>query len=532
MDATSSNLPWPDDPQVLKRLLLEQQAHIADLEQQRLTWQQKQIELELEKLRLEHRLAVLLKRYYGPRSEKVDLGQLLLEFAQHLEARPLPAEDLPPENSSPEAPRRLRRGRRNLAAFDHLPTLRQVHDLPDPEKPCPCCGQERVKIGEETTWQVEYVPGHFQRIEHVQIKYACRQCEQEARPPQITLAEKPLQPIDKGLPGPGLLAYVVTAKFADYMPLYRLENIFARNGFEISRATLCLWAADVADLIEPLYRRMVERVLQSHVIATDDTVLPMLAAEKCRQARLWIYLGDDDQPYNVFDFTASRSRDGPAKFLGDYSGVLLADAYGGYDGICLEKAITQAGCWAHARRKFVDCQSLLTQVTGPALKLIGQLFQIEEQAKKLSGAERLALRQRESVPLLDELRQGLVTWQGQLLPKHPVAGAIGYILNQWGPLTAHTRDGAVAIHNNLAEQQMKRIALNRKNSLFVGNERGGRTAAILSSITSTCRRHDIDPQRYLTQLLTNLPATPLSQLDHWLPDAWLRQQVALDASPQ
>ena len=114
----------------------------------------------------------------------------------------------------------------------------------------------------------------------------------------------------------------------------------------------------------------------------------------------------------------------------------------------------------------------------------------------------------------------------------PVAGAIGYILNQWGPLTAHTRDGAVAIHNNLAEQQMKRIALNRKNSLFVGNERGGRTAAILSSITSTCRRHDIDPQRYLTQLLTNLPATPLSQLDHWLPDAWLRQQVALDASPQ
>ena len=278
----------------------------------------------------------------------------------------------------------------------------------------------------------------------------------------------------------------------------------------------------MAGIIKPLYDRMIQRVLGGHVIHTDDTVMPMLAPGQTRQARLWVYVGDEANPYNLFDFTISRSRDGPATFLRGYDQVIVADAYGGYDGICLEGGITQAGCWAHARRKFVEARDLSPKIVDEALLLIGKLFTIERQAreKALNSADRLQLRQTHSQPIIAELRDKLPAWKQSLLPKHPVALAIGYVLNQWKPLTAFLADGAIALHNNLAEQEMKRIALNRKNSLFVGNERGGHTAAILSSLTSTARRHGIDPQIYLTQLWTNLPATPLSQLDDWLPDRW------------
>ena len=200
--------------------------------------------------------------------------------------------------------------------------------------------------------------------------------------------------------------------------------------------------------------------------------------------------------------------------------MIVADAYGGYDGICVEAGITQAGCWAHARRKFVDTRDLSPKIADPALLLIGKLFTIEQQIKDRSAEDRRSLRESQSKPIITELREKMLEWKQTLLPRHPVSGAINYVLNQWAPLTAFLTDGAIAIHNNIAEQEMKRIALNRKNSLFVGNQRGGATAAILSSFTSTCRRHGIDPQVYFTQLLTNLPTTRVSQLDDWLPDQW------------
>jgi transposase len=520
--STEAIQPLPDDPAVLKSI-------IATITRQRDEAARQRDEAQLKALRLEHQLEQLKKRYYGPRADKLDLGQLLLEFAVVLEARPVNPDDLPPPMSVEQAAaskvRRVRRGRRKIADLHKLPVLRNVHDLSEDQKPCPCCGQERQKIGEESSWQIEFFPGHFGRIENVQVKYACKHCQQSDNP-QITLAPKPPAPIDKGMAGPGLLAFVMTSKYADHLPLYRLESIFSRNGFEIDRSTMSVWAGDVADLLGPLYKLMVRRVLESHVIATDDTVLPMLAPEKTRQARIWIYFGDDHHPFNVFDFTLSRSRDGPALFLKNYNQVLLADAYGGYEGICAQKDIVQAGCWAHARRRFVDAQKLSPAIAVEALALIGRLFTIEQQAKDLSCDQRLTLRAQHSLPVIERLHEKLLVWKQQLLPKHPMAEAVGYVLNQWKPLIAFLTDGAIPIHNNLAEQQMKRIAIGRKNYLFVGNERGGRTAAILSSITSTCRRHDIDPQVYLTQLLVNLPSTPMSQLDQWLPDVWKRRQDA------
>jgi transposase len=551
----------PDDPRLLKALLVEREEHVAELHSlhedrvaevlgkleritaefaqaraaagQRIAEREQRIaDLELEHLRVKQQLLVALKKLYGPRADRVategDVAQLLLEFATDLEARPVDPAVIPPADATtgpvdPKDVRRVkRRGRRDLGSdqFDHLPVIRHEHDLAEKDKPCPCCNQPRTKIGQESSWQIEYVPGFFQRIEHVRLKYACGVCEQNAVNPNIVLADKPTQPVEKGMAGPGLLAHVVTAKFADYLPLYRLENVFARGGFEISRTTQSVWCKDVADILLPLHDRMVERVLAGHVIQTDDTVMPMLAPGKTKQARIWVYVGDQANPYNVFDFTISRSRDGPAAFLKGYDQTILADAYGGYDGICVEGGITQAGCWAHARRKFVDARDLSPGIADDALRLIGRLFAIEQQAKGMTDPDRLQLRQSQSQPVVDELERKLPVWRQALLPKHPVAQAAGYLVNQWGPLTAFLADGAVPIHNNVAEQEMKRIALNRKNSLFVGNEAGGRTAAILSGFTSTCRRHGIDPQVYLTQLLTNLPDTPVSRLDQWLPDRW------------
>ena len=239
---------------------------------------------------------------------------------------------------------RRRRGRRALANFENLPLTTQVYELSAAERACPGCGQERKEMGAEESGQIEYVPGRFQRIRHLRKKYACTQCEAAGETPQIRLAARADSPLERGLAGPGLLAYIVTSKFADYLPLYRLEEIFARQGFEISRATQSVWCGDVADLAEPLYRRMAERVRQSHVVATDDTVLPMLSAGKTQPARMWVYVGDAAHPYNVFDFTLRRSRDGPQQFLKDYTQVLLADAYGGYNGVVAGNRLTRAGC--------------------------------------------------------------------------------------------------------------------------------------------------------------------------------------------
>ena len=206
---------------------------------------------------------------------------------------------------------RRHKGRRNLADSENLPVTTHVHELSAEERACPCCGVQRQEIGADESWQVEYYPGHFERIQHLRKKYACPGCESNGAGPSIQTAAKPEAAIEKGMAGPGLLAYIVTSKFSDYLPLYRLEDIFERQGFEISRATQSIWCGDVADLVEPLYELMAARVRASHVVATDDTIMPMLAKGKTANARMWVYVGDEAGPYNIFDFTLNRGRDGP-----------------------------------------------------------------------------------------------------------------------------------------------------------------------------------------------------------------------------
>jgi transposase len=541
----------PNDPRSLKTMVLsltqerdeaqrqcEASQRQCEASNQKLqVLQAKHDDLYLENLHLAVELARYKKQFYGPKADRMDQGQLVLEFAGQLEARPiepdmLPA-DIPEASVDKTTVRRVRsRGRRDLSQLDHLPLVEKVHALPEAQCVCPVCTSRRQQIGQEISYTIERIPAHFERIKHIQLKYACRQCEQNGLNPNLELGEKKnASPIDKGMAGPGLLAYVATAKFADFLPLYRLESIFAREGLEIDRGTLCLWMHDVAGIVKPIYDLMVQRVLLSHMLATDDTVFPLLQPGKARQARMWIYRGDGVNPYNVFEFTIGRGRDGPAGFLGggaarrgQFNGTLLADAYGGYEGICIEKEIVKAGCWSHARRKFVDAQATAPPLAQEIVGLIGQLFAIEEEGNALAEPQRLHLRQTQSQPVLDQLRPLLLEHQQRLVPKHPMNQAIAYTLNQWSELTVFAEDPRVPIHNNLAEQEMKRIALLRKNALFAASFRGGTTAAILSSITSSCRRHGINPQVYFTQLLTNLNDTPMSQLPDWLPDVWQRRQ--------
>ena len=483
-------------------------------------------DLQVENLRLQVELERYKKWYYGPRADRLqssaDLAQMLLNFAGEMDRKPVNPDDLPPRSEPAEELRRVKRrkGRRNLANFENLPVTTQVHELSAAERACPCCGVERREIGTDESWQVEYLPGHFERIQHLRRKYACPGCESNGNNPQMETAAKPEAAIDKGMAGPGLLAYIVTSKYSDYLPLYRLEDIFERQGFEISRATQSVWCGDVADLAGPLYELMADRMRASHVVATDDTIMPMLSKGKTANARMWVYVGDDAHPYNVFDFTLNRGRDGPKHFLKGYGQVLLADGYGGYNGVVSGNEITRAGCWAHMKRKVIDAEKSAPEIAREAVERVRALYAIERQAREASVDERLELRQKQSAPLLAQLRERLLMWKERLLPKHPMAEAINYALGQWQELNVFSTDGAVPIDNNVSEREMKRVVLNRKNSLFVGNPRGGKTAAILSSLTSTCRRHDIDPQLYLTQLLVNLPTITISQLHPWLPDQW------------
>src|SRR6202795_773672 len=495
-----------------------------DLHGESLRQRKRADELYLENLRLQLELQRYKKWYYGPRADRLatsaDLAQALLEFGKQRQNKPIhPEERLPKAEPEYELRRvKRRRGRRNLANIENLPVTTQVYELSAEQRLCPCCGVERTEIGADESWQIEYIPGRFERLHHVRKKYACPGCESVGENPQMEVAAKAEATIEKGMAGPGLLAYIVTSKFSDYLPLYRLEDIFERQGFEISRATQSIWCGDVADLVEPLYGLMAERVRQSHVVATDDTIMPMLSVGKTKSARMWVYVGDQAHPYNVFDFTLNRGRDGPKYFLRDYEQVLLADGYGGYDGVVAGNAITRAGCWSHARRKLVDAEKVAPEIAREAVGLIGDLFRVERQAKDFSVEQRLALRRDKSAPVLAPLREKLLGGKEQLLPKHPMAEAINYALNQWAELNVFCSDGEIPMDNNVSEREMKRIILNRKNSLFVGNPRGGRTAAILASLTSTCRRHEVDPQLYLTQLLMNLPQTKMSELSDGLPD--------------
>ncbi len=344
----------------------------------------------------------------------------------------------------------------------------------------------------------------------------------------VIAAPKPAMPIPKGLPGPGLLAHLIVSKYTDHLPLHRLERAYERQGLFLHRSTLCDWLGACADLLRPLYDLMGSVVLQSRALHTDDTAVKMQepVTHLLSTARLWVYLGDAAHPYNVFDFTVNRKRDGPQKFLANYQGYLHADAFSGYDGLYLPDRRTAAGriievaCNAHARRKFYEARGSDALRSHQALAYYRQLYELERQARDFSDAQRFQMRQDLAVPILRQFHAWLEAQRPQVLPKSPIAEALGYALNNWAALVRYTEAGFLAIDNNVAEREMKRVAIGRKNWLFVGSPRGGQTAAVLMSFTSTCQRLGVEPWAYLQVVLTRLPTTPAGQLSDLLPDHW------------
>lgn len=373
-----------------------------------------------------------------------------------------------------------------------------------------------------------------------------RQPERPTEPPAATCrvvsAVKPGMPLAKGLPGPGLLAHLIVSKYVDHLPLYRLERIYERQGVFLPRSTTCDWLAAGARLLQPLYESLAAAVLQSRVIHTDDTPVkihdPPPGATKT--GRLWVYLGDSVHPYNVFDFTPDRKRDGPQRFLAGFRGYLQADAFTGYDGLYLPEPasgvarIVEVACNAHARRKFYDARSSDAARSHLALAYYLRLYELERAAKRLAfdAEQTRRMRQDLAVPILEQFRTWLESQRAEVLPKSPMGEAIGYALNNWDALARYAESGLLAIDNNVAEREMKRVAIGRKNWLFVGSAKGGRTAAVLFSFTSTCRRLGIEPWSYLQDVLSRLPTTPAGQqLAELLPDRWHAARQAAATTP-
>jgi len=478
--------------------------------------------------KLSHELELFRRYVYGRRSEKLDPAQLLLEFASWLKAmnETAPADgdgahDALPSLPAPALSRpRPGHGRKPLPGF--LPRQRVEHDLPEEQCTCRACGARLVKIGEETSEQLEYQPASFFVIEHVRGKYACKACEE-----QVVTSAMPAQPIDKGRPGPGLLAQVITAKYADHLPLNRQVDIFARHGVDLSRQTLCDWVADAAVLLEPIYRNLTVSVLGGKVVQTDDTTVPVQdrARTTTRDGRLWVYVGDKNPVDIVYDYTATRSRAGPSAVLADFRGYLQADAYAGYDALYATGRIVEVGCWAHARRYFWDAKAADAPRALLALGVIRQLYRVEAEGKDREAGVRRALRQEQAKPILDRFKTWLDEQADVVLPKSPIGEAVHYARAQWTALTRYLEDGDLSIDNNAAERALRRVVTGRKNWLFCGSDEGGTRAAILYSVVATCKAHAIDVWAYLKDVLERIPTHPNRRRAELLPGNWKAARV-------
>jgi len=466
---------------------------------------------------LQHLLEQLLRWRYGPKRERLNENQLFL-FAVGIVTT---AQEAPPPLADVKVakPQPSGHGRQRLP--ESLARKRVVFDLGEDERRCPQCQGELRHIGEEVSERLEYVPASLYVIEEACQKYACgKGCT-------VLTAQKPMQPIEKGLPGPGLLAHVAVSKHADHLPLYRQEGIFERYGVTLSRQTMCDWMRRCAQLVNPLFDLMKERVLKSKIMQTDDTPVGVLdpTLPRTRLGRIWTYVGDDHHPYTVYDYTSNRSRDGPQAFMEKFTGFLQADAYSGYDGLYEdpERDVIEVACWAHTRRKFYEAQSSDLMRSTVMLAYIRLLYDVEREARdlKLERDGRRVLRQAKSIPILVDIKAYLEREQPKVLPKSPEGQAIAYALSNWIALTRYAEDGDLEIDNNGAERSLRGVAVGRKNWLFFGSDNGGRTAAVLTSFITTCKRLDIDPFSYLRDIFQRLSTHPQNRLAELLPDQWM-----------
>jgi transposase len=517
MTALDADMPLPEDLEAAHRLIrellatLHQQTHLND--------------------KLQHQLEQLLRQIYGKRSEKLDPNQLLLFARECLDAAEIELQSAPESASTLEATTPSSRptkghGRKPLPA--HLVRKPVVHDVLLEERSCPDCGAERRPMGKEVREQLEYVPASMIVLQHIRPKYACAACQAN-----VVIAPRLPEPIEKGLPGPGLMAQVVVSKYADHLPLYRQEGIFKRFGVDLARSTLCGWMAAAAGLLDPIVKAMFQRVRQSDVIQTDDTPVKVQDhdGKGIKTGRLWVYIGDSENRFIVYDYTPDRSGDGPERMLDGFEGYLQADAYSAYDALYGSGKIVEIGCWMHARRKFYEARTSAASQSHLMLAWVAGLYQVEDAAKVVRKdhpewdddawhAYRYELRRKRSKPIFETIHAWLETEQPKVLPKSPIGEAIGYALNHWNALIGPLEAGFLEIDNGNSERAMKPVALGRKNWLFAGSDEGGKTAATLMSLCATCKELDVEPFAYLRDVLDRVSTHPQRRIAELLPDCW------------
>ena len=476
-------------------------------------------ELQARHAELAEELALLRRYVFGSRRERFidDPGQGHL--FNLLDAAIEPVVPTPTELETPTLESKSKKPRpRGRSSLDHLPHIRIEHDLPEAEKTCPCCGGMKHRIGEDLSRELEFIPAKLEVRVHVLPKYACPSCRDGVASPPV-----PPKPVPGGIAGAGLVSFVLVSKFADHLTLYRLEDILFRHGVSLSRSTLCDWVRNAATLLGPLADLQRTLVLRSDVLWTDDTHVTALSDRVPGgvKARFWTYIGGDAAPYSVYDFTMSRARDGPASFLEGYRGFLHADAYGGYDGIYTgsDGTIIEVACWSHARRKFFDARANAPLEANRVLEWIRQLYDVEDRARALTAEARRAVRERESVPILDRIEAYLDELSPRVLPKSALGKALTYARNQRAALRRYVTDGRLTIDNNISERTLRLQAIGRKNWLFLGSEAAGPRAAVLFTILAGAKRHRLEPWAYMRDVLLRLSAGE-TDLEALLPDRW------------
>jgi transposase len=441
----------------------------------------------------------------------------------------LQLEDLEESSSARRAasePQRsgARAGRRPLP--DHLPREEIVHET---VCTCPDCGGPMRRLGEDTSEILEYVPASFRVVRHVRPKLACSRCD------RIVQSEAPSRPIARRLAGPGLLAHVLVAKYADHLPLYRQSEIYAREGVALERSTLADWVGSTSALLQPLVAALAKETLQAGKLHADDTPVPVLAPGhgRTRNGRLWVYVrddraaGDSAPPLALFHYSAERKGERPQDHLRVFRGFLQADGYAGYSRL-YGSEIVEVACWAHARRKFDDLYvELGSELAQEALERIGTSCDIEAGIRGHSPAERQAVRQPRASPVLKELRQWLDMTLRRVPGRSALAVAIRYACSRWTQLWRYCDDGRLEIDNSVAERALRGIALGRKNWLFAGSDVGGQRAAAIYSLIESCKLNRVDLEAYLRHVLGVIADHPINRVAELLP--WnLRDRLAPD----
>jgi transposase len=548
--------PVPDDVEALKALL---QTAVRQAEEATRRANEAEAELATAKARasatealiahLKLQIARLKREQYGASAERSRrlLDQLELQL-EELEASAseddLAAESAAAKTTSVVAFSRKRPAKKPFP--EHLPRERVV--IPAPCA-CPACGGTRLsKLGEDVTETLEVIPRQWKVLQTVRERFACRDCEKITQPPA------PFHVVPRGWAGPSFLAMLLFEKYGQHQPLNRQAERFAREGVPLSLSTLADQVGAATFALMPLYRLIEAHVLAAERLHGDDTTVPVMAKSKTDIARLWVYVRDDRPfagpapPAALFHYSRDRRGEHTRVHLATWSGILQADAYGGYGELYTpgrqSGAVIEAGCFAHARRKFFELADikgaarkksrgeragLIYPIALEAVKRIDALFDVERAINGRSAAERLAVRREYSVPLMTELHTWLIEQLAKLSRNHDLAKAINYMLRRWPAFTRFLDDGRVCLTNNSAERALRCVALGRKSWLFCGSDRGGQRAAVMYTLIGTAKLNDVDPQAWLANVLARIADHPVSRLDDLLPWNWAKPATALAA---